>query len=117
NGWNATNVVTRGTLARVTVQAMDKVSEVKDPSKDESYIEYLRTAGIEIGTIGEAVEHLDVLDEPLANEAIVVKTDPLAKVLKIRPIDEQQLGTDMSTVTRVFSAAELPEAPPPMTPQ
>ena len=117
NGWNSTNVVTRGTLARTTVQAMDEVSLVKDPTKDESYIEYLRSKGIEIGTIGEAVEHLEALPDPLASEAVIVKTDPLAKVLKVRPVDEQQLGTDMVTITRVFSSVDLPEPPPPMTPQ
>jgi hypothetical protein len=117
NGWNSTNVVTRGTLARVTVQAMDQVGQVKDASKDESYIEYLRSMGIEIGTIGEAVEHLDPLGNPEANVAISVSTDPLSKTLKIRPVDELMLGTDMATITRIFSAAEIPDLPPPMTPQ
>ena len=116
NGWNSTNIVTRGTLARTAVQALGQVAEVKDPSKDESYIEHLRALGIEIGTIGEAVEHLEVLDNPMADAAVVAKTDPLAKVLKIRPVDETQSGTDMVTITRVFSAADLPEPPPPSPP-
>ncbi|MFH0908936.1 MAG: hypothetical protein V1929_09250 [bacterium] len=116
DGWNATNTVTRGTLARVTVQAMGKAGEVKDSSKDESYIEFLRAMGIEIGTIGEAVETLEALEAPLANEAISVRTDPLSKVHRIRPVDEQQLGADMSTITRVFTEAVVPPGPPPMTP-
>jgi hypothetical protein len=116
DGWSADNTVTRGTLARVTVQAMGKVSEVKDPAKDESYIEYLRGLGIEIGTIGEAVETLEALDAPLANEALTVTTDPLEKVHRIRPVDEQQMGADLSMITRVFTEAVVPPGPPPMTP-
>lgn len=117
DGWNATNTVTRGTLARVTVQAMGKVGEVKDPTKDESYIEYLRGIGIEIGTIGEAVETLEALDAPLANEALSINTDPLAKVHRIRPVDEQQMGADMSQILGVFTQAVVPPpGPPPMTP-
>jgi hypothetical protein len=125
DGWNATNVVTRGILARVTVQSMGKTSEVKDPAKDESYIEFLKGVGIEIGTIGEAVETLDALGDPLANEAIVAKTDPLSKVHRIRPVGEQQLGADMATIqdavtaeeiATVFTPSPTPRKPRPLTP-
>lgn len=109
DGWNATNTVTRGTLARVTVQAMGKANEVKDSTKDESYIEYLRGMGIEIGTIGEAVENLEMLDEPLANEAVSVQTDPLSKRARIRPTGEQQLGADMSTFSSTFVQEPVPQ--------
>ena len=115
DGWNAENTVTRGTLARVTVQAMGKVGEVKDQSKDESYIEFLRSLGIDIGTIGEAVEKLEPLDAPLANEAVAVTTDPLEKIHRIRPVGEEQMGADLSMFG---SLLEVPGAvpPPPVIP-
>lgn len=109
DGWNSTNTVTRGTLARVTVQSMGKANEVKDPTKDESYIEYLRGIGIEIGTIGEAVENLDMLNDPLAEVAVSVETDPLAKKARIRPTGEQQLGADMSTFRSTFVQEPVPQ--------
>lgn len=126
DGWNAGNTVTRGTLARVAVQAMGRVTEVKDQAKDESYIEFLKGLGIEIGTIGEAVETLDELDIPLANQAVSVSTDPLGKVHRIRPVDESQLGADMVMISSVFNAAApepepgpapVPESPTPTKPK
>jgi hypothetical protein len=117
-GWNGTNVVTRATLARVVVQSLSRQSEVQDPDNDASWIEFLKQQGIDISTIGAAVENLDVMSAPLANEAVTVSTDPLGKVHAIRPEDEQQLGADLSTIRRVLLVVEerAPTPTPPPAP-
>jgi hypothetical protein len=51
---------------------------------------------------------------------LVATTDPLDKVHKTRPVDEQQLGADLSDIRRVLTQVEdagpPPAAPPPPTP-
>ena len=116
-GWNPDNVVTLGNLARIVVQAMGKQSEVEHPEKDESWIQYLKSVGIEFGTIGEAVENLGLLSTAYAPEAIVVNTDPLGKVARFRPVDEQQLGTDFHGVSRPPTVEEEEVQPPPPRPR
>lgn len=115
-GWSSDQNVTKAVLARTVVQAMGKADEVKNPEDDQSWIDCLSRLGIEIGTVGQAVENLEPIEAPLAAEAVVVTTDPLAKQAKFRPIDEQQVGPDLSTITAVFNAAGLEVPPPPMTP-
>lgn len=119
NGWISTNVVTMGTLARVVVQSMRKQGEIKNPQDDNSWIQYLKTINIEFGTIGQAMDVLGPIDPAYASEAAVTSTDPLRKQARIRPLDEQQFGTDlqairMPDIIRVFG--EFPEPPKPMTP-
>ena len=116
DGWNTTNVVTRATLARVIVQALNKQHEVQDPDNDASWIAYLKEVGLDISTIGAAVENLDVLDAILANEAVNITSDPLNKIHKTRLTDDQQLGADLSGITRIFVEAPTPPAPPAPTP-
>lgn len=120
NGWNATNLVTMGSLARVVVQSMHKQSEVQNPENDASWIQYLKTIGIEFGTIGEAMSQLDPLDPAFASEAAVVSTDPLKKQARIRPVDEEQYGADLQPV-RMFEIEQAfqpptPQPPKPVTP-
>lgn len=115
-GWKQDRTVTMGNLARVIVQALGKQAEVQDPDKDESWIGYLKGIGIDFGTIGEAVENLEPLPQPVGPEAIVTSTDPLGKLSRINPPDNQQIGADLSTLGRIFSQVQVPPGPPPMTP-
>lgn len=110
-GWNSTGVVTRATLARTVIQALGKEGEVQNPENDASWIDYLKGIGLDISTIGAAMENLDILDSPMGNQAIVVSTDPLGKNHKIRPTDDQQLGADLATIRQVL--AQIPEVPVP----
>ena len=121
NGWNATSVVSRATLARTVVQAMGQDSEIKNPAGDQKWIKYLESSGVLIPTLGAAVDSREPLDAPLGNEALVATTDPLDKVHKMRPVDEQQMGADLSDIRRVLAQLEdegpTPPAPrPPPTP-
>jgi hypothetical protein len=115
NGWNATSVVSRATLARTVVQAMGQDGEIKNPGDDQEWIKYLEGTGVLIPTLGAAVDSLQPLDAPLGNEALVATTDPLDKVHKMRPVDEQQMGADLSDIRRVL--AQVEDAGPPPTPR
>lgn len=116
DGWNPDNVVTLGNLARIVVQALGKQGEVDNPDSDQSWITYLKSIGIEFGTIGEAVENLGLLSTAYAAEAVVVSTDPLGKIARFRPVDEQQLGTDIHGISRPpelqVTEPEPPQQPP-----
>lgn len=136
DGWSQERTVTMGNLARVVVLALGKQSEVEDQDNDESWVDYLKSAGIDFGTIGEAVDNLEPLPQPVGHEAIVISTDPLSKLSRINPPDNQQLGADLSTFgrisTRIVRRTDLPQveqiisrpptsggttpSPPPMTP-
>ncbi len=132
-GWQKDRPVTMGNLARVIVLALGKQAEVENPDDDESWVAYLKSAGIDFGTIGEAIENLEPLPQPVGPEAIVTSTDPLAKLARINPPDNQQIGADLSTLGRVsgrvLTQRDLPEvekeikkpttrppSPPPLTP-
>lgn len=110
NGWNATSVVSRATLARTVVQAMGRQAEVQNPENDASWIDYLKKIGIEISTLGAALDLLEPIDEPLGPGALVATTDPLKKSSKIGPLDQSQMGADLSEIRTVLG--QLEEAPP-----
>jgi hypothetical protein len=101
DGWQQDRPVTVGNLARVIVLALGKQAEVENPDDDDSWIAYLKSAGIDFGTIGEAIENLEPLPQPVGHEAIVTATDPLAKLARINPPDNQQIGADLSTLGRI----------------
>ncbi|MCZ7592310.1 MAG: hypothetical protein M5U15_09225 [Kiritimatiellae bacterium] len=132
DGWSQERTVTMGNLARVVVLALGKQSEVENQDNDESWVDYLKSSGIDFGTIGEAIDNLEPLPQPVGHEAIVISTDPLSKLSRINPPDNQQLGADLSTFGRISSRiirrTDLPHIeqiirrpgtaprPPPMTP-
>ena len=115
-GWSQERTVTMGNLARVIVLALGKQAEVQNPDDDESWVNYLKSVGIDFGTIGEAVENLEPLPQPVGPEAIVTSTDPLGKLSRINPPDNQQIGADLSTLGRVsgrvLTERDLPQIPP-----
>ena len=134
-GWNSTNLVTMGTLARVVAQSLHKQGEVQNPQDDAAWIQYLKTIGIEFGTIGQAMAALGPLDPAFSGDATVISTDPLKKQARLRPLDEQQFGTDLqpippfldqvvveqpvtqAVIQQVFQQApQIPVRPRPVTP-
>lgn len=115
-GWNSTNLVTMGTLARVVVQSMHKQSEVKNPADDNSWIQYLKSIGVEFGTVGQAMAQLNPLDPAYTGEAAVTSTDPLRKQARTRPVDDQQYGADLQPV-RLFQIEQAFVPPTPKPPK
>lgn len=116
DGWQNNRTVTMGVLARVVVQGLGRQGEVSNPADDASWIDFLKEIGIDFGTIGEAVNNLDPLPQPLGPEAVITSTDPLGKLQRINPPDNQQIGVDFSSIGRIFTQVVVPGRPPPMTP-
>ncbi|MFH0878944.1 MAG: hypothetical protein V2A34_04455 [Lentisphaerota bacterium] len=106
-GWNSTAEVKKADLARVIVQAMKKQGEVKNPDDPASWVDYLKSIGIPIDTVGEAVDYVDPLGEPVARNVVAGTSDPLVKRQQYNPIDETQYGTDMVALNRIFSQLEF----------
>ncbi|HBA82767.1 MAG TPA: hypothetical protein DCZ95_01615 [Verrucomicrobia bacterium] len=106
-GWVADKVVTKADLARIIVQSMKRQSEVKNPDDPKSWIDYLKSIGVPIDTIGQAVDNVNPLAEPVAPNVVTSSSDPMAKRHKFNTIDETQYGVDMLSVARVFSQLEL----------
>lgn len=109
DGWKPEELVRLNDLARVIVQAMKRQSEVENPDDPQSYIDFLNSIGVSIGTVGEAVDTLEPLAEPVAPHVIqlAATTDPLKKGKTGEP-DETEYGTDMEFVAgmRPVSYAE-----------
>ena len=97
-GWNPTNTVTMGNLARIVVQSMRRQGEVQNPDLDASWIDFLAKQGINIRSITQALETLGPVDPAYVAEATVVSTDPLRKQAHARPPDDNQLGTDLQAI-------------------
>jgi hypothetical protein len=111
-GWNPDAIVTKATLARVIVQAMKKQSEIGNPDDPKVWIDYLKSIGVPIDTVGEAVSNVDPLAEPVAPNFMSAKVDPLVKRHRFNPLDETQYGVDMEQITRVFSFVDFHFLPP-----
>ncbi len=107
DGWNSTNLVNFGNLARILVQSMGAEDDIEDTTSDKAYVDYLKSIGVEFGTIQDAIDQTSPIAQPLANEAIKVSTDPLKKDAFIRPIDEQQSGADLQVFRKVIPAVEI----------
>ncbi|HMO05462.1 MAG TPA: hypothetical protein PKC67_13280 [Kiritimatiellia bacterium] len=122
DGWNPTNLVTIGNLARIMVQCLGDTDKIENPESDKSWVDYLKSIGVEFGTIEDAIAQIDTKDDVVALKAVEVSTDPLRKAALIRPVDEQQLGADLQFFNRTLSREDVlklfpqPEPVPPPAP-
>lgn len=106
-GWVTDSIVTKADLARVIVESMQKQSEVKNPNDPQSWVDYLKSIGIPIETVGEAADYLEPLSQPVAPAVAKADTDPLTRPYKLNPSDELNYGVDMGYVMRVLSQMEI----------
>ena len=98
-GWKPDELVRLDDLAKIVVQAMKRQAEVENPEDPQSYIDFLRSIGVSIGTVGEAVDSLEPLAEPVAPHVaqVAASTDPQKKGKTGEP-DETEYGTDMEFI-------------------
>ena len=122
DGWNPTNNVTIGNLARIMVQSLDETEKIENPESDKSWVDYLKSIGVEFGTVEDAVAQIGTKDEVIALKAVEVSTDPLRKAPTILPTDNQQLGADLQFFSRPLSKQDVinlfpqPDPVPPPAP-
>jgi hypothetical protein len=97
DGWKGDQIVTRADLARVVVQAIGDASEVSNPDDPKAWIDYLKSIGVPIDTIGQAVGNAPIKGEMTAvNPAFGSTTDPINRPGPRRLPDSDQFGTDVT---------------------
>ena len=111
DGWNAEMAVTRADLARVVVQAMKKTNEIKNPDKDQEWIDFLVGLGIPIDTVGLATKPLEPLALPVSPHAYTAQMDPLQTDTKQIMTPITQYGTVMTPIRQLFSFQPVPLKP------
>jgi hypothetical protein len=107
DGWVSAKVVVKKDLARVIIQAMKRQGEVEDPNKDESWEKFLASLGVSLDSVGESVDQMDSLAEPVAPHVVSGRTDPLLKRHRFNPADEMQYGVDMEFIMQIITQLEL----------
>lgn len=99
-GWVATSVVTKATLARLVVQAMGRADEIENPDDPSAWIDFLVANDIPIDTVGQAADNLEPLAEPVVDNVVKRSTssDPMVRQDVFGLPDERTFGTDVSMV-------------------
>lgn len=127
DGWDPNKVVTRGVLARLIVQSMERQDEVENPEDPMSWIEFLKSIGVPLDRVGETVKYVDPLKKMAAPNVFRITPDPIAKRAIYGEPDEPDYGTDaefiasipvdLRDVLEVLRKVEPPpEEPEPLTP-
>jgi len=117
DGWVADKVVTKADLARVTVQALGKADEIENPDDPNAWVKYLKENGIPIDTVGQAVDNVSPITEPVAGYVFAagLTTDPLEKIQVFGEPDEKQFGTSIQGINPSgFAAVAPPVVVPPV---
>lgn len=115
DGWKPNDPVTKGTLARLIVQAMDMVDQVENPDDENSWVNLLAENGIPIDTVGAAVQNVAPTAEPVTDYVMgpATSSDPLTKQAVFGLPDEKQFGTDLEAGATISGAPArvVPPAP------
>lgn len=108
-GWTMDEdaAVTKGDLARVLVQSLQREDEVENPADPQSWVDALAAMGISLSAASEALGSVDVLPEVFADAYGSTTTDPLHTDIRFddSPIHDEVVITE-KTVQAVLSKAE-----------
>jgi hypothetical protein len=86
---------------------MGCASEIANPDDPNAWVQFLKENGVPIDTIGQAVDNLEVLAEPVADYVFAssVSTDPIAREQVFGLPDERQFGADVAMPVQSAMAA------------
>jgi hypothetical protein len=100
--------VTKGDLARVLVQALQREDEVENPDDPQSWVEALTAMGISLSAASEALGSVDALPEVVASDLGFTSTDPLVADVRTdgQPIHVKIEPVTPETVKKVLSRSE-----------
>lgn len=106
-GWtmDAEEPVTKGNLARVLVQALQREDEVENPDDPQSWVDALAAMGISLSAASEALDSVDVLPEVVASNLGFTSTDPLISDIRTGSYSMKEVITP-KTVEQVLSNVE-----------
>ena len=112
DGWKGSQVVTRADLARVIVQAIGDADEVSNPDDPKAWIDYLKSIGVPIDTIGQAMANAEPKgDKIAANPAFGSTVDPINRPGPRRLPDSDQFGTDATDPVNASIASSAAMVP------
>ena len=113
DGWTMDEevAVSKGDLARVLIQAMQREDEVENPANPQSWLDALSAMGINLSAAGEALGSVDALPEVVASDMGFWSTDPLLYDIRVdsTPIYEPVMSeapVSVATVQAVLSKVE-----------
>ncbi len=130
DGWKAGEVVTKGVLARVVVQAMKLEDQIEDKEDPNAYVELLKSLGIPIDSVGQAIAQVESLPNPDAiSPDFGGTTDPLLTPRRIPEpdslhggalmLDPNSFAVTVAEIRQIIAASlavSTPQPPPPVTP-
>lgn len=78
-GWtmDAEAAVTKGDLARVLIEALEREDEVENPDDPQSWVDALAAMGISLNAASEALDSVEVLPNVVAQDIGFYTTDPI----------------------------------------
>ena len=79
-GWTLDEevAVTKGDLARVLIEALEREDEVENPDDPQSWVDALAAMGISLSSAGDALGSVEALPNIVAQDIGFYTTDPLA---------------------------------------
>jgi hypothetical protein len=85
DGWTMDEeaAVSKGDLARVLVQSMQREDEVENPADPQSWLDALTAMGINLSAASEALGSVDALPEVVATDLGFSSTDPLLYDIRV----------------------------------
>lgn len=80
DGWtlDPEAAVTKGDLARVLIEALEREDEVENPDDPQSWVDALAAMGISLSSAGDALGSVEALPNIVAQDLGFYTTDPLA---------------------------------------
>ena len=84
-GWTLDEdaAVTKGDLARVLVQSLQRDDEVDNPDDPQSWVDALAAMGIDLSSASAALDSVDALPEVVAQNIGFYSTDPLLADIRV----------------------------------
>jgi hypothetical protein len=86
---------------------MNLQDDVDNPDDPQSWFEVLKDNGIEIISVRENFDDLDILPNRVGANVLSQTFDPLLRFTPSNPMDEPLFGVDMAIIRRVLSGMEM----------
>lgn len=100
--------VTKGDLARVLIQSLQREDEVENPDDPQSWVDALTAMGISLSAASEALGSVDALPEVVAQNIGFYSTDPLLADIRTasRATSIAIISQPEETIKKVLSRQE-----------
>ena len=117
-GWTLDEeaAVTKGDLARVLIEALEREDEVENPDDPQSWVDALAAMGISLSSAGEALGSVEALPDIVAQNMGFYSTDPLVsdiRTVEVSVHDPVPVQTAVEVVSKAQSHRHSKNPPKP----